>query len=268
MTERDGQSADSAASPLTPPAGSESSASEVISAALGTAARKAGLDPAQDATTGHVVWAAMGGWRGVVETIVPSLAFILTFTLWPGESSDKLVPALIVSVGIAVIFTIIRFAMKQPATAALGGLIAAVVAAALAFFTGNASNNFVPGLVTNAGYGTAMLVSALIGWPLIGLAAGYLMGEGTAWRRSKRKRRVFFWLTLAWAALFFLRLGVQLPVYLLSLQPGEQESAVALLGTLKLAMGLPLFAPLVAVTWLTVRALYRRDPVPDAPVEA
>ena len=31
---------------------------------------------------------------------------------------------------------------------------------------------------------------------------------------------------------------------------------VTALGTLKLFMGLPLFAPLVAVTWLAVRALY------------
>ena len=32
------------------------------------------------------------------------------------------------------------------------------------------------------------------------------------------------------------------------------------LGTVKLIMGLPLFAPMVAVTWLAVRALYPRTP--------
>jgi hypothetical protein len=82
------------------------------------------------------------------------------------------------------------------------------------------------------------------------------MGEGVAWRNDRRKRRTFFWLTLAWAALFFARLAVQLPIYLTSLDPANRESAVALLGTLKIAMGLPLFAPLVAVTLLAVRALY------------
>ena len=240
---------------LTPP---EPSASELLSAALGNAARQAGLDPSWQASTGHVVWAAMGGWRGIAESVLPSLAFILVFTLWTGESMQKLIPALIISVGLAVVFTVLRLIGRSTPTAALGGLMAAVVAAALALFTGNASNNFVPGLITNAAYGVALLVSALIGWSLIGLAAGYLMGEGTAWRQSKRKRRVYFWLAIAWAALFFLRLAVQFPVYLASLQPGSESSAVALLGTLKLVMGLPLFAPLVAVTWLTVRALYRR----------
>jgi hypothetical protein len=41
---------------------------------------------------------------------------------------------------------------------------------------------------------------------------------------------------------------VQLPLYF--------AGDVTALGTLKLIMGLPLFAPLVAVTWLAVRALY------------
>ena len=60
--------------------------------------------------------------------------------------------------------------------------------------------------------------------PLIGLAAGFLMNEGTAWRTDARKRRVFFWLAIAWAALFFARLAVQLPLYLAGTDeaPGER----------------------------------------------
>lgn len=262
MTDPVQDGAEQPSAPLVPP-----SPSEAIGAALGNAARKAGLDPNAGASTGQVVWASMGGWRGVAESVLPSLAFILAYTLWPGVGTEKLLPALLISVGIAVVFTAIRFALRQPPTAALGGLIAAAAAAGLALLTGNASNNFVPGLLTNLGYGLAMLISALAGWSLIGLAAGYLMGEGTAWRRSKRKRRVFAWLAIAWAALFFLRLGVQFPIYLRSLDPAETEGAVALLGTLKLVMGLPLFAPLLAVTWLVVRALYQRATPPAQPAD-
>jgi hypothetical protein len=138
--------------------------------------------------------------------------------------------------------------MRSPASAAIGGLIATGAAAALALWTGRAADNFVLGLVTNGVYGTALLVSALIGWPLIGVAVGWLMNDGTAWRRDRRKRRVLFWLTIAWAALFAVRLAVELPLFL-----ADQVTA---LGTLKLILGLPLFAPLVAVTWLAVRGLY------------
>ncbi|MCK2027478.1 MULTISPECIES: DUF3159 domain-containing protein [Microbacterium] len=223
-------------------------ASEILGAALGGAARKAGLDPAQSASTHTVVWSAMGGWRGIVESVLPSLAFVILFTLRP----QPLILPLGVSVGLAAIFTIVRLVQKSPPSAALGGLIAAVAAAGLALWTGRGEDNFVPGLITNAVYGSAILVSALIGWSVIGLAAGFLMGEGTAWRTDRRKRRAFFWLGIAWAALFFARLAVQFPLYL--------AGDVTALGTLKLVMGLPLFAPLIAVTWLVVRALYPRAP--------
>lgn len=231
----------------------EPTASELIGQALGNAARKAGLDPAADATTGKVVWTAMGGWRGVVEAVLPGLVFIVTWTLTldPRTQEANLPLSLGLSVGLAVLFTVARLVQRGPAGAAFGGLVATGLAAALALLTGRGEDNFVPGLITNAVYGTALLVSALIGWSLIGLAVGFLMNEGTAWRRDAHRRRVFFWLTIAWAAMFYLRLAVQLPLYL--------AGDVALLGTLKLVMGLPLFAPLLAVTWIAVRAAYSRD---------
>ncbi len=150
------------------------SASEILGAALGGAARKAGLDPSENAQTHKVVWSAMGGWRGILESVLPSLAFVILFTLRP----EPLLLPLGVSVGLAAVFTLVRLVQKSPPSAALGGLIAAVAAAGLALWTGRAQDNFVPGLITNAAYGTAILVSALIGWSLIGLAVGFLMGRG------------------------------------------------------------------------------------------
>jgi hypothetical protein len=231
---------------------SQQSASELFGAALGAAARKAGMDPSKESSTGHVVWHAMGGWRGILESVLPSLAFLIIYTV-----TKDLLPALLISVGLAVVFTVVRLVMRSPASAAIGGLVATGAAAGLALWTGRAQDNFVWGFITNGAYGTAFLVSALIGWPLIGLAAGFLMGESTEWRRDKRKRRVYFWLSIAWAALFAARLAVQLPLYF--------AGNVTALGTLKLIMGLPLFAPLVAVTWLAVRALYPRSRKDDHP---
>lgn len=252
--EHDADAAAEASVPLTPPAGQ--SASDILGAALGGAARRAGLDPAEGKSTGHVVWSAMGGWRGVLESVLPGLVFIVVYTLTidPGTGDGNLWLSLGLSVGIALVFTIIRLIARQSVTAAIGGLVAAGAAAAFAAFTGEAGNNFIPGFITNALYGSAFLISALVGWSLIGLAVGFLMGEGTAWRADKRKRRVFFWLAIAWASLFAARLLVQFPLYLADL--AGEPGAITALGTLKLVMGLPLFAPLVAVTWLAVRALY------------
>ena len=232
--------------PYVPPAESDTeqaASADVVGAALANAARRAGLDPASGKTTGHVVWGAMGGWRGIAESILPSLAFLLIFTF-----TKQLVLALAISVGLAAVFTLIRFAMRQPASAAIGGLVAAGGAAALSLWTGRGEDNFLWGFATNAIYGSALLISALVGWSLIGLAAGFLMGEGTTWRQDARKRRAFFWLTIAWAGLFAARLAVQVPLW--------AAGDVTALGTTKLIMGLPLFAPLIAVTWLVIRAVY------------
>lgn len=232
------------------------SASEVLGAALGGAARRAGLDPAEGKSTGHVVWAAMGGWRGILESVLPGVVFLVAWTATynpdPDVRSGNLALSLGLSVGLAAVFTVVRLVQRQSASAAIGGLIAAAAAAGLSLWTGRGEDSFIPGFLTNTLYGTAFLVSALVGWPLIGLAVGFLMGEGTAWRADKRKRRVFFWLSIAWAGLFALRLLVQVPLYF--------AGDVAALGTVKLIMGLPLFAPMVAVTWLAVRALYPRAP--------
>lgn len=239
----------------TPPPATGSSApdpSQAFASTLGGAARRMGIDAPADAHAGHVVWRAMGGWRGVLESVLPSLAFVLIYTLRP----EPLVLSLGISVGLAAVFSVVRLVQKSPPSAAIGGLVAVAFAAGLALWTGRGQDNFVPGFFTNAIYGSVLLVSALVGWALIGVAAGLLMGEGPAWRADRRKRRVFFWLTVAWASLFFARLAVQLPLYF--------AGNVTALGTLKIVMGLPLFAPMVAVTWLAVRALYPRD----APEEA
>ncbi|BDI22848.1 DUF3159 domain-containing protein [Herbiconiux sp. L3-i23] len=227
---------------------------ETFRESLAEAARRAGFGQVADggAVTGRGLLAAVGGIRGIAETLVPGLLFVVIYSITP-----NLPLALGVSVGSAVVFAIVRLLQRSPITQALGGLLGAVASAGLALFTGRAEDNFVLGLITNAAYGGGLLVSVLVGWPLIGLAVGYLFGEGTAWRRDRRKFRAMQLLTLIWVALFLTRLAVQLPLYL--------SGQVELLGTLKLAMGLPLFAPLLVLSWLIARATFAptrtdRDP--------
>lgn len=229
---------------------SEPSASQVFGEAVDSAARRAGIDPDADESTGAVVWRVIGGWRGVAESVLPLLGFVVSYS-----ATNDLVLSLAVSVGAAAVFTIIRLLMKSPPVAALSGLIAAVIAAGLPLFTGRAEDQFVIGFITNIAYGGAFLISAAVRWPLIGVIVGFLVGEGLAWRSDRRKRRVFTWLSLGWAALFLIRLGVQLPFYF--------AHDVATLGTVKIIMGIPFFALLLAGTWLASRRLYPRGEEPD-----
>ncbi|MCU1438430.1 MAG: hypothetical protein JWP66_1517 [Naasia sp.] len=222
---------------------------EQVGAAMAAAARRAGFGALADgeAVTGRTVLDTVGGVRGILEALVPGVVFVALFA-----TTDSLPIALGVSVGMSVLFVVLRAVQRSPVSPAIGGLVATVASAALAMFTGRAEDNFLLGIITNAAYGGGLLISVLVGWPLLGLAIGFLFGEGTAWRKDRRKFRAMQGLTLMWVVLFVLRLVVQVPLY----ASGEIE----LLGTFKLIMGLPLFAPLLVVSWLVVRAAFPEKP--------
>ncbi len=225
-----------------------------IAGSVEAAAKRAGLGPAADGSVpnGRALLAAMGGARGIVETVLPGLLFLVGYTV-----TRSLPLTLALSVGVAVVFTIARLAQRTPLTQALAGLIGVGASAALALLTNRPEDNFVIGLYTNAGYGVVLLASVLVGWPLIGLAAGYLMGDGTAWRRQRRKFYAMQVLTLVWVGMFALRLAVQLPLYLAS---QSDPDYVSWLAGARLAMGLPLYAPLLLLSWLMVRAVFTPAP--------
>ena len=237
------------------PAGRDGAADPAVNPladGMAAAARRAGFSAAADGQpiSGHALLAAMGGIRGIVEAVLPGLVFLVTYSL-----TLDLVPALIAPVLIGVIFCGLRLAQKQTVTQAIGGLIGIGLSAVLALLTGRAEDFYLPGFWTNAVYGAALLVSALVGWPLIGVAVGFLKGEQLAWRADPSKRRVFSILTLMWAGLFALRLAVQLPLY----YAGNVEA----LGATKLLMGIPLFAPLLVLSWLMVRSVYAATAQPE-----
>ena len=85
----------------------------------------------------------------------------------------------------------------------------------------------------------------MVGWPLVSVIVGALDGEGNKWRGDRERTRIFVLASWIWVVLFSLRLLVQLPLYL--------ASEVVALGVARTAMGLPLFALGIWLTWLIVR---------------
>jgi hypothetical protein len=220
--------------------------SSVFAEGMAEAARRAGFSQAAEGApiTGHVLLAAMGGIRGLIEAVLPGLVFLLTYTF-----TLELIPALIAPVLIGLVFAGVRLVQRQTVSQAVGGLVGIAISAGLALLTGRAEDFYLPGFWTNGAYAAALLLSIAVGWPLIGLAVGFLMGDGLAWREDPAKRRVLTLLTLCWAGLFVLRLAVQLPLYF--------AGNIEWLGATKLLMGVPLYAPLLVLSWLMVRAVYR-----------
>jgi len=213
--------------------------------AMSAAARKSGLGkvtPGETPTAGALL-AAIGGARGLVESILPGLGFLVTYTI-----TQNLVPSVLAPLGLALVFIVVRVVTRQPVTTAIAGALGIGISAALALFTGNANDNFVPGFFINGGVVVVMAVSLIARRPFVGVIVGLLLGDDD-WRRNAAKLRVATVATILWAALSAVRLAVQVPLYL-------AESTEALAAT-KLVMGVPLYAALLWVTWLLVRTAWR-----------
>lgn len=222
--------------------------------AMAAAAQRSGLGrvaPGQAPTAGALL-AAIGGVRGLVESILPGLLFLVVFTI-----TQEVLPSVLAPLAIAVGFIAVRLATRQPVTSAIAGALGIGVSAALALWSGRAEDNFVPGFVVNVVMVLLMLGSLVARRPLIGVVTGLLTGDGD-WRRDAAKQRVALIATVLWAVLPALRLAVQLPLYLAS-------NAAALAAT-KLVMGVPLYAILLWVTWLLIRTAWGRPtPADGAP---
>ncbi|MFD4420139.1 DUF3159 domain-containing protein [Agromyces sp. NPDC058484] len=218
------------------------------------AAEKSGLGALarDERLSGRDLLGAVGGVRGILEALLPGLVFLVTYSVLTSfagwETQAALVPSLAASVGLAVVFTIVRIVAKGQPTQAIAGLIGVLASAALALWTGDARDNYVLGFFTNAAYALVLLVSLLVRWPVLGLVVGFLMGDGLAWREDRRKYRAAQFLTLVWIGLFVARLLVQVPFYLVD--------NVEALGATRLLMGVPLYALVLVFSWLVVRAVY------------
>ncbi|MEO8106913.1 MAG: DUF3159 domain-containing protein [Actinomycetes bacterium] len=194
---------------------------------------------------------ALGGKLGVAESGLPSAVFIIVFTV----NGQVLAPALWAALATAAVMTVVRIIKRESLKYALGGMFAVALSAFIASRTGNAANFYLPGLIWQGGYAIVYLTSIVVGWPLIGVILGPLLGEGLTWRDDPARRRAYSQVTWLWFGMFALRFAVQLPLYLLDM--------TVVLGWVKLAMGWPIFA---LVAWMSYLILTKAPPPRPRPV--
>ena len=178
---------------------------------------------------------AIGGWRGLVDSALPSMLFILIFVF-----QQNLNNALIAALILGGVLLFIRLIERKPLTQVLSGFVGLSISVLITWRTKDASNFFLTGIITNAVYGFVLLVSVLIRKPLIGYLVGSLVGDTSGWLKHPLLVRAYTIVTWIWVAVFGLRLVVQIPLYL--------NDSVALLGSVKIFMGWPLY---LFSVWLT-----------------
>jgi hypothetical protein len=201
-------------------------------------AARAGVERSGD---GQIdVLKSVGGVRGLAEAILPGLLFTALFTF-----TSNLYLSLGAAVVSAAAFAVASLVQKRPLVQSLTGVIGVAVCAFFALRSGSGSTYFVPGFYTNGAYILAFAISIAVKWPVAGLLFGFIRGENLAWRSDPQRLRAYALATWIMISVFALRLAVQLPLFL--------ADNVAALGTMRLAMGIPLYALGLWLAWVVSR---------------
>lgn len=185
--------------------------------------------------------AAFGGMRGVVESAVPSLAFLIAYL-----TTDELRRSIVIAVGVALVLLVVRLVQRSTPQFVINSLLVIGVGALFASRSGEARDVFLPGILYNGAYSILLVGTILVGWPVVGFLVGSLSGDATSWHRDRALVRLCSRLTWLLALPCVLRVVVQYPLY--------AADEVGLLGTSKIVMGWPLqVAALLAMAWVLSR---------------
>ncbi len=192
--------------------------------------------------TASQLFAAIGGVRGLIESIAPGLLFLVVYT-----ATASVVPSVLAPVAVSVILILVRIIRREPVMPAVSGAIGLALSAGIALFSGRAEDNFIPGFITNGVSIAVLLLSLLMRRPLIGVFAAALTADH-GWRESRPKYYRALIATVGWMGVFSLRLIVELPLYF--------AQATGALAAAKLILGVPLYAAMLWVTWLLMRGIF------------
>ena len=201
---------------------------------------------------------ALGGRRGMVEAAVPTIMFT---ALW--LATKELYLALYVSLAAAAALLLVRLVQRSTVQFCVNALLGIGIgwffvqrsAAAGGSADDQALAYFLPGIIYNGGYAVVLAFTCLIGWPIVGFMVGSVTGDATAWHSNRQVVRLCTALTWMLALPCVLRVAVQAPLWLAAKAGSvEADTAVALLGVLKIGLGWPLqLATLAGMVWLLAR---------------
>ncbi len=235
--------------------------------------------------------AAIGGWRGALESALPTIAFVVVWTV-----TQEVRPSVIAAAAALVLLGVLRVVRRETLRFLMYAAVAVAIAAFFALRSGRAEDAFLPGMIQTAVVGLVFAVANLVRWPLFGFLIGVAdpeLSEATerlkasgrkdapqdpdslaraqadeaaiteallGWRRHEGVVRVASRVGWVIVLLDVIRLLVMVPLYL-----SEQ---VAALGVAKILLGWPAYLLAVLVVGLLLLRGHTPldEPAPPGPV--
>jgi hypothetical protein len=182
---------------------------------------------------------AIGGPRGLIDSGLPAIVFVIV------NATSGLTSAIYAALGFGVLLVAVRLLRREPIRQAISGFFALGIAALFASRTHSAKGFFLPGILYQGVLAVTALVSIVIRRPYIGYVMAALDVRYVRWRREPALLRAMTWATVIWGLVFLLRAVVQGVLYWAN-HPGW-------LAVVKIAMGWPLFAGALALSYLLAR---------------
>lgn len=160
-----------------------------------------------------------------LDAILPPMIFVVL------NNVLSLNLAIVGALVVAASFGVYRLMKKQKSLYALTGFLGVALAGGFALIANNATNYFLPGIISNVFFLVVMFISILVGRPLAALASHITRGWTLHWFWRKDIKPAYSEVTWMWLALFIMRTSLQIYLYM-------QDNVVQLVWV-NLLLGLP-----------------------------
>jgi hypothetical protein len=171
-----------------------------------------------------------------LDAIVPPLVFVIV------NSMFGLTYAIIIALILSSTVGIYRLIRKQSGIYALGGSLGILLAGGFAFLADNASNYFLPGIITNAFVLLLSIVTLIIDKPLAAYASHLTRGWKLDWFWRKDVKPAYREVTIMWSLFFMIRTIIQVTLFL-----SDNVDALVWANTL---MGLPVTIAVLILSYI------------------
>lgn len=171
-----------------------------------------------------------------LDAIIPPLVFVVVNSIF------GLTTAIIVALVLSATFGIYRLIRKQSGLYAVGGSLGILLAGGFAFLAKNATNYFLPGIITNAFVLILTVVTLILDKPLAAYASHLTRGWTLDWFWRNDIKPAYREVTYMWSLFFLIRTIIQVTLY-----TSDNVDALVWANTI---MGLPVTIAILTLSYV------------------